>query len=342
MKTLAVGDLHFKEIYPYASKFKDGRLDERKKIEDTIIEAANDCEKVVLMGDVLDSRNNSSETIKNLTAFIERFGNKRVVIMGGNHEKFANGRCALDYLREIDGKNWLVVTNNIVTDEDGDVFVPFFRKQELGLGSTDEVTKWILSNLPAEGTGKNIFIHHCISGTKTTSGHLTDLFHEPVLPRAELGKKFAHVFGAHIHQPQDIGNVHVVGSVMNHEVGEHGDKRLLKFDSLSGEIEEIILPGRKFFKIENPTRDHLLKLKGSTIDGFAKVFVDEGGDYVLLEEIHIHFTGGISVIETPKADRKRVKERVTDFSLDNLLRIYSEVKEIDLASLKHGLELISK
>lgn len=341
MKVLIIGDLHFREIYPYASHFEDRRLDERKEIEDAIVNASKDCDKIVLMGDVLDSRNNSAKTIKNLTTFIERFDKKQVVIMSGNHDSFANGDSALDFLGEVSGKNWILVTDSIVTIDDLK-FVPYFRKSQLGKESDSEVVEWVLNEVTQTG-GRAIFLHHCLSGTKNTWGQLADTFHEPVFASESLCKRFQRVFGAHIHNAQDKGNLHVLGSVMNNEVGDHSDKRIIKWDTETDTVESINLPGRKFYKIVNPTHEQVDKLLGTneTLRGLVRVVADEI-DESLIEKLHKAVEGEVITVELPKENRKRVKDDIDDYSLDNLIKIYSEIKEVSLIDLKRGLELIEE
>jgi DNA repair exonuclease SbcCD nuclease subunit len=338
-KMLIVGDMHFRENYPYASSFEDRRKDERKEIEDAIIEASADCESVVIMGDVFDQRNNVSSVVKKATRFLERFGDKQLFIMSGNHESFADGTTALDYLSEISGKKWKVITNDIVTHIDL-VFVPYLRYPQLGLNSHEEVVEYIMEK--ATG-GKAIFLHHCLSGTKTSWGQLTDTFHEPVLPSEGLSDRFQRVFGAHIHYAQDNGTQHVLGAVMNHEIGEHEDRRVIKWDTEKDTIESIKLPGRKFYKITNPTHEQVNEFLGTgeKINGVVRVIADQI-DETIIEKLREAVDGEVVSIELPPEDRKRVKEDIDDFSLDNLIRIFSEVKEVPIEDLKKGLALIEE
>lgn len=344
MKVLIVGDLHMREIYPYASEFDDHRLKERAEIENAIIDAAEDCDKVVLMGDVLDSRSNSAKTIKNLTAFIEAFGDKRIVIMSGNHDSFANGESALDFLGEVKDRKWDLVTRGMMIDEDQHMYIPFTRRSETGHETDQEMIEWLLDTSKSHMDPKAIFLHHCLSGTKTSWGQLTDTFREPVFPSESLSDRFQRVFGAHVHKAQDNGNQSILGAVMNHEVGEHEDKRIIKWDTEKDEIESIKLPGRKFYKIVNPTREQLDKFKGQTIEGLVKIVIDEHNDETdeILSALETQIKGPMVVHELPASDRKRVKEDIDDFSLDNLIRIYSEIKDVPMDDLKKGLALIEE
>jgi DNA repair exonuclease SbcCD nuclease subunit len=96
-----IGDLHFKESLGYAEYIKDHRVGEKKKILDFIVEEFSDCDAVVFMGDQLNSRNNTSEVIRDFVSFVERFDGKEVFIIKGNHESTPHGRSAIDFMKEI-------------------------------------------------------------------------------------------------------------------------------------------------------------------------------------------------------------------------------------------------
>ena len=332
MKLLVVGDLHFKEIYPYAEKFEDRRLDERQAIEDAIVEAAKGCAAVVLMGDVFDSRQNSYKTVQAVTSFIERFENRKVFIMAGNHENSADGTSALDYLKEISDKTWHVISGEVV-GIDGLCFVPYFRRSQYGVETDQEVVERVLDDI---GTGHAaIFIHHAIGGSRTVSGQMTDLFHEPVFSLDELQKRASKkIFGSHIHYPQQLNeNAFVLGSVMNFDIGEIDDKRVIQWDTETDKIKSIPLPGRKFAKLVNPTKKELEAIKD--FPGLVRIITDKP------IEVPAGFSEAVSIMETPKESRKKIV-MVDDFSIENLLTYYAKARNINLEALLAGYHLINK
>lgn len=327
-KILALGDAHFRDNYSYCEKFEDRRVQERQDIEDAIVKATKPCDTIVILGDVFDSRQNSYRTVKNITSFIERFGDKRVLILAGNHSKAADGTSALDYLAEVSNKNWIFAINKVV-NVDGLILIPYFYKKEWGVETNEEVVEKIMAEVPKKCVG--IFLHHAIGKTKTESGQMTDLFNEPVLDGKELSKRAVRVIGGHIHLAQDNGNVHVAGSLMNADVGEVADKRVIRWDTETDKFESITLPGRKFAKLVNPTRAELEKIKD--FNGLVRIITNKHID------IPEGFAEAVSIMEMPKENRKKAA-MVDDFSMENLLKIYSKTKDLSYERLLEGYNLV--
>jgi hypothetical protein len=117
MKQLIIGDLHLRDVLPYSDIVHGGRTEEEKEVLDFIIAQSTDCDSVVLLGDVMNGKVNSSMTIKKLVNFLEQFGDKEIYILSGNHTKLADGRDSLDFLAEIRNKQWTVVTKEILYDK---------------------------------------------------------------------------------------------------------------------------------------------------------------------------------------------------------------------------------
>lgn len=331
MKLLLASDLHFRDSYPHGDAFSDARLRERQDIEDAIIEASKSCDAVLLNGDNFDVRNPSSSVVRRFTEFLERFGNKRVFINVGNHSNTADGRCAEDYLKELTGKNWEVI-NGRVHKEDGLCIVPYFRRQQFEGCETDEALVVEVTKLLGDGHDA-IFIHHCLAGTSAVFGLMTDIMHEAVFPQEDLLKRAKSVWGGHIHERQDLGNVHVIGSAMNMSVGEDGVKRVVILDTKTQEWESKELPGRKLMKLVNPTPDQLAAIRG--YNGLVKIVSD--GPI----EVPEGMAEKVITLEMPKSDRKKV-EMTDDFSPENLLKIYSEARDVPLDRLLAGWRLLSE
>jgi len=66
-----IGDAHFKDNLSYSEYVKDQRIPEKKEILDFIIKSFSDCDSVVFMGDNLNSKNNSSEVIREFVEFVK-------------------------------------------------------------------------------------------------------------------------------------------------------------------------------------------------------------------------------------------------------------------------------
>ena len=264
-----IGDLHLKQNLGYFQLFKDGREKERDDVLDYIVQELKDCDPIVLLGDQLNSRNNSSETLKTFVSFLKKFNGKTVYILGGNHEKFGDGRSALDFLKKLDKPEWKVITDSVITAEGRDyTFCPYFTKSELGVETNEEGVAKVMKMLPG---GKILFIHHAISGSKSTSGAMTDIFDEIVLPRDELEKRYEMVIGGHIHKWSILNNTIVAGSVFNNIAGETSS-RIWKIATMDMNYYPIEVPCRGIYKIENEIVD-LSNLPKNSIINFIGLLV---------------------------------------------------------------------
>ena len=337
---LVIGDLHFKDSLGYADYISDRRVGEKKKVLDLIVEESKNCEDVVLMGDNFNSKNNTSETNREFVEFIERFQDKRVHIIAGNHEKRGDGKTAIDFLGEIERPNWHIYTNNVATVREKDGFkmdfLPFLLKSELGVDSDEAGAAEILARL---GVGDILFAHHAISET-SVKGLRTELMKEIVLPKSELEKKYKLVIAGHIHEPQQVDQTVITGSVFTEAVGEH-EKFIWKIgNDLS--VEKIKLPCREIHKLENPTTKQLTSIPKESI---VKVIITD--KKFKTEEIKLaleRFDASLFIENIPNERKKAHKIEsgaAFDFSIESLLKLYAEEKEVNYGVLIKGLNLIS-
>lgn len=333
-KILVIGDLHFRDSLGYADHIDDRRESERKEVLDFIVENSSDCDKIVMLGDQLNARNNSSEVIRQFVEFIEQFKNKRLYILAGNHEKRGNGKSAIDFLEEIQHPNRFIITRNILkTDEM--VFCPYFTRAELNAKDIDEGLKILMKKLP---NGKMLFVHHAISDTLVQSGISTNIFNEIVLPKKELEKKFDLIVGGHIHKPEQYKKTLVAGSIFNNEVGEDG-KCIWKIDESDLLVEKIDLPGRKILRLENPAEIELKKLKGKgTI--LKIIITDKKLNIEDLKKATKKFDACIISEQYNIERKKNVTNDLLDFNIENLLKVYADSKKIDYNKLLEGFNLI--
>lgn len=340
-KILVIGDMHFRPARGYADIIEDRRESEEKEVLDFIVEQAKDCDIVVQVGDALHSKNNSSEVVKKFTNFIERFEDKAVFMSVGNHEKFGDGTSAVDYLKEVKGKNW-----HIFSDKAGQVgnmlFLPYFSKVELGVETPQDATAKVMEMINRSDADL-MFCHIAVSGSDTDGGTMTDLFDEVVLPRKELKNKFKATFGGHIHKPQRSENVVVTGSCFNDEVGELR-KYIWKIDN-AFKIEQIPLPGRSIYKLENPTWQELSMVPPTNTIMKAvltKKYSDE--DLEKVKEQLRKFDAFSLIEQYPKERRKLAQlsesTSVLDLDMPSLLKIYAEQNKVEYDQLKRGWDLI--
>jgi len=333
-----IGDTHFKESLGYSDYVKDGRKQEKEDILSFIVESFKDCDQIVFLGDQLNSKNNMSEVIRDFISFVERFGDKEVYIISGNHEKKGDGTTAIDFMKEITRSNWHIITQPLNTYMDGKAvtFLPYMNKAELVAMDDAEATAKIMSILLP---GDLLFLHHAISDSDTVSGQNTNMFHEAVLPRNELENRYKLVIGGHIHSPQYKGKTIVTGSIFNNEAGET-EKYIWKI-SKGLSAEKIKLPGRPIHNITNPSPDLIDQLEDRSI---VKVtLTDKGIDVSYIEEKLKRFDAYLLLEQYPNQRKKlHFDSGAIDFSIENLLKMYAEEKGVDLGKLMTGFELIKQ
>jgi len=341
-----VGDLHFRRSLGYAELIEDNRISEKKETLDLIVESFKDCNTIVFLGDQLNGRNNLSVVIKEFVQFIERFNDKEVYIIAGNHEVYGDGKSALDFLKEIKNPKRHIITKTVEKARIGPlqaVLCPYFTKSELGTDSNKEATEMVMGKLDK---GDILFVHHTISDTFTNSGIQTNIFNEVVLPKSDLFKKYKIVFGGHIHKPQNIEDKLIIaGSVFTNEVGEK-DKYVWKLDPSDLSVESIRLPVRPIIKMENP------EFLGETVpaNGIIKIILTDKKKYRgKLDELKDSFKialkdGAFIILEQYPNTRKKVhfEEGMLEFNVEDLLGVYAKQKKVDHKKLLRGWEIINK
>jgi len=339
-----IGDMHFKDKLGYSEYILDGRDQEKKDILDFIVKTFSDCETIVFLGDQFNSKNNSSQVIKEFVQFVGRFSDKKVIMLAGNHEKKADGTSALDFMQKIETKhNWKIVTNKYTElNVNGKRlhFLPYFHNAELGVSDNKKATEAITNMLT---TSDVLFLHHAISSTVTSSGATADLFGEAVLSMPELDKKFKLTVGGHIHHPQkdSINNVIVAGSIFNNEVGET-QKFIWKINEESLKVTGIELPGRGIYKLENPTKEDLEKVDTSSI---VKVILTKRDKKFSIEDVRkkLERFDASLLVEQYNHQRKKVhfEEGMLEFNVKDLLKTYAKHKKINVKKLLDGFALIN-
>ena len=327
-----------KDYLSYADHISDKRVSEKKEILDFIVGSAKDCEHIVFLGDIFNSRNNSSETNREFVEFIERFGNKNIYLINGNHSKKGNGKTAIDFIKEISHPNWHVFTKYETIELREEIkigFFPYMLKSELDVENDVEATEKIMNLLTG---GDILFTHHCISDT-TFSGISTNTLKEIVLPKDDLEKRYKLLVAGHIHTHGVFGNTILTGSVFNNEAGEI-EKYIWKIKK-DLNVEKIKLPGRGIYKLDNPTLDDLRKIPDDNI--VKVVLTDKSINIEELKDNLVRFAASLLIEKYPDGRKKahNVENGAFDFSLESLIKMYSEEKGIELDKLLKGLELIN-
>jgi len=333
-KVCVVGDLHFKSELSYSASIKDGRRSEWEDIKRTIFNTAKDCSEIVLMGDNLNARNNTSAVLKEFVEFLKEFGDKPVHILVGNHERQGE-TTALDFLKKINYPNWNIYTNiteNVNLVGKKATFVPWITPALIGVETIEQV-KEKLSKLPKADIS---FFHHAIAGTEGT-----EFFNEVVIDQSSL--KSGMTFGGHIHKPQKLtDNIIVTGSVITAEVGEH-KKSIWVWDGDTNNVDEIPLPVRGIYKINwDESVDMKKVLNQIPAKSITKCIVTNTKTVMTLVKDSVKGFDSVLIVEQYPNEREKIDygEDGLDLSIDSLLKLYAKSKEIKYSDLKEGFELI--
>ncbi len=340
MKLLLVGDLHFRPKLGYADYVSDGREAEKQNVLDQIVEISKDHDAVVFMGDNLNSRTNDSKVIKDFVAFVERFmdGGKEVVILAGNHEKHADGRSAIDFMKEVK-RPWRIISDK--TEFFGllgtiIVFHPYLYRQEVKAQDNAEASEVIKEILP-DG---DIFVgHQTISGF-SCNGIPTEQLDEPILDADFLREKYKFSVVGHIHKSDYKDNILLTGSVFNNEINEiKKSVWSVSYENGQATTTEHPLKQRGIYKLVDPEEKDILAIEPSNI---VKVEVTKRDTNVdALKKQLKRFDGSI-VIERYPNERATVEidGDLNDFSVENMLSLFAKSKGIEESILMKGFELI--
>lgn len=342
MRTLIIGDAHFRSELPYASSFKDGRRGEWEDVKNAILEAAKDCDNVVLMGDNLNSRNNSSTVLREFVEFLKGFGDKQVYVLCGNHER-SGGVTAIDFLDRMKHPNWHVYTEPAQVDMGGQtaMMIPYVTPGSLGVKDIAEANALVSRvSLPSDYA----FAHHTIQGTTWGGGSWEDVTKfEVTLPLEEMKKKFGLSFAGHIHEKQKLDDrVFVVGSMFTSEVGEHG-KSVWIVDG--GAVKEIPLPVRPIYKVNvQQAKSYAYIPKNAIVKAVVSdPFFNNTEGRASIREMFAHVDALLIVESYPRQREKmHFEEGALDLSVENMLKVYAEARKIDLATLQHGFDILRK
>jgi DNA repair exonuclease SbcCD nuclease subunit len=341
-----VSDMHLSDSIGYSSYVDDGRVNEKKEVLAEIVKAFDGCHTVVMLGDMLNCRNNSSSTIRDYVRFLESLGDRDLYVVAGNHEKYADGSAsAIDFLGELrDKPAWHVVVNGfkLVKAEDGKpsmLFLPYTHKAELGISDLGEASEELLRRITGQGADI-LFAHHSFAGTVTETGEKVDLFNEIVLNREALEEEYRLIIGGHIHTPQNIGKTHVVGNVFASQAGE-GQKRVVLIDERDFSVKSVpLVSGRSIVSLENPKPG----LAGIPKNSIVRAVLTSKRTKKGMDELKewLSTFDAYTIIE--RYERTRRKSEVTEgfelMPMEKKLEEYAKERKVDKKKLKDGYDLI--
>lgn len=340
MKILIIGDSHFKLDLPYSSYFEDGRRGEWNDVKNKIHETARGCNVVILMGDNLNSKNNHSAVNAEFVSFLKDFGDKQIHLLVGNHERSGN-ITALDFLKNFNHPNWKVHKEPTLAPLlDGGslrgMFVPYLTPSMVVAKDKEEGVEKALAILD---TSDVAFFHQGITGA-SVHGQLVDLFNEIVLPKERLELLSSKIFTGHIHDHQELSEkTTLTGSLFTSEVGEE-KKYIFVYDTDTKLTEKIELPERGIYKVTLPS--DTLKVNNIPSNSIVKCYIiDRQVNIDEVREMLSRFDAHILIEQYPNERAKMYfEDGALDLSLDNILKIYSEAKDIDHGALLRGMSML--
>jgi DNA repair exonuclease SbcCD nuclease subunit len=335
MKICLIGDQHHRLELPYAAAFADGRRGEWEEVVATIHMASEKADLVILMGDNLNARHNHSSVLADFINFLQGF-RKPVKILVGNHERYGFS-TALDFLDNAMKENWAVYTTpcgRVEVQGTTIAFIPYMTPAMVeGATSNEDAVRLFMGSLPNADIA---VMHQGITGAKV-HGTMVDLFNEMVFPKEELEKKYKKVFSGHIHQAQKVGKkIQMTGSIFTMEVGEHS-KSIFMYDTETGDTEEIALPVRGIYLVEDNM--DMSKIPDKSIIKY--VVTDKSIDLDKKKKEMERFDASFVLEKYPMERRKmHVTEGAMDLDINSLLAMYAKSRQIEYTILREGLDLL--
>lgn len=329
MRLLIIGDLHLSNSLRYADYIPDRRNEEFERILKTLSEVGSTCDSVVFLGDLLQSKNPSIYTVEKLLSIIEIFSDLDIFFLAGNHEKGSDGKTALDFLNEIKGKKWTVVSDSIVSTN-GLVFCPYFQKTEFGTNNLKKAADKFNEEICLNKQGEFLFVHHAIMGIKYPE--LPDDFYSSELyVTKKTANLFKKVFCGHIHTPFEQDNVICAGSIFNNEVGEC-NKYFYVLDIKPNNgytVEKYNVPTMPIRKV---VLSKIEDLNDATVGGFAKVYLQSIFTPDELSKIRESLSSKyINYLLINNFKKNKHSSETTDLiiSTESLLELYAQKNKID-------------
>jgi predicted phosphodiesterase len=292
--------------------------------------------------------------IRDFVEFVSSFPPEKLIIVSGNHERFGDGRTALDFLKAID-KPWKVLTSGVssvpveVKRENESLvvnlrFIPYQTKLDWQVETDEEAAQKMVDEI---GQCSIVFAHHAVKHD-SVSHITTDFFNEPILDSNEMFKFTDMVVIGHIHEPKLIesnGKIFLrTGAVFTNKVDEtHRSIWTIEIDNEGNKkVIEHELPVRGIYKVFNPTVESLEKISSHSI---VKIVVtDRSIDSLALKNYASERFDGSLVVESYDTERNAVtiEGDVIDYSIEKMIHKYAEAKSMDASMLLRGYEMIRK
>lgn len=236
MKLLHLSDLHIGRRLGNIQL-----LDDQKHILMQAIKMAQECDVILLAGDIYDKAQPSSEAIRVVSNFFVSLSrlNKPVFVISGNHDSAEQiaychellGQCGVFVSPAYDGE----LRPHVLHDEFGEIHIwllPFIkpanvRKFYTDVRSYDDAVRFVLQNASIDLTVRNVLVaHQFVSGSEVCESESRLI---GGLDQVGLNQfaAFDYVALGHLHSPQRLagGRICYSGSPLKYSLSEANQKK---------------------------------------------------------------------------------------------------------------------
>lgn len=215
-----------------------GKDEHRFKIFDYVIKAVkkHDAHRIIILGDITDAKDaHPSPLVNRIVDGITRMSEvAEVVILMGNHDYLVDPtKPFFKFLSKLDRVRFITEPTML----DGMFFVPHTRSLE----------DWKALKPPSK---PNVaFVHQCVTGAISESGHRLDGF-----PMKPLRRFKCPVWAGDIHRPHKVGVVEYVGPPYHIRFGDDFVPRCIALNEKTGKAEDLKFkfPKKWSLTISNP------------------------------------------------------------------------------------------
>lgn len=244
-----IGDIHLENNWDGVDRTED-TFELLKSIRNTVREyreqnKITDLIHIIWLGDIFESANVSHRVVARFIDYLRTFHeNDEHKIMKGNHDGEPKTRKGSPLLEvEVSSDNVEVIWEPLVLGNH--LFLPYCTNEEM-----DKIKDKCINI-------KHCYCHLDIIGA--TPGTEQGLSHGlPCLLPDYVINNSKQIWAGHIHTPQIINNICVVGSIIKTSISEVGQKRIYRIDD-NDQVETIYLNSRNLVNYDVNFKDQIGK-----------------------------------------------------------------------------------
>lgn len=323
MRILIFSDLHLHK-WAYGSSIENGmnsRLRAQADVFGQILNSVidNEIEEVVFCGDLFHLKGSIADEVLKVAyeGFQALTAHAPVTLLVGNHDTNRKDRSihSLHWLRALPNLN-------VVNSEYHNNWGSFLSYTE-----DEQVLLKFLKEVPNDNM---VFLHQGIRGLKMGSGFVVpnEIFHPDMVPYG-----VPRVFTGHYHKSQVLGRIRVVGSTMQHDWGDSGDRRGWLYMNT-------VLDSCKFFESKAPRFEYFSRQATSdewfsyVNNNFIRVYTNQNDDLAQVRQSFMDL--GARSVEFVQNEKKSTSRQYTlkpdGMDLEEIISAYEKAKDVDSQS----------